>query len=78
VSINDVLTHYALPEIPMASSHDAGHGTVHGDDGIAAMAQTRVIVDGALPLAKEPWWPPVPAAMAALARSAKLLMGRDR
>lgn len=58
VVINDVMISYAMMELPFGGARGGGWGRVHGVDGIRALADEQIIVDGHLPLRKEPWWLP--------------------
>jgi acyl-CoA reductase-like NAD-dependent aldehyde dehydrogenase len=58
VVLNDVMIHYAMMELPFGGRGASGSGRVHGLEGIRAYAVDRTLVEGHLPLAKEPWWMP--------------------
>lgn len=60
VGINDVMMHYALPNVPFGGVGASGFGRTHGIEGLRALCVEQVIVEPSLPvsLAKEPWWPP--------------------
>ncbi len=60
VGINDVMMHYALPQVPFGGVGASGFGRTHGVEGLRALCVEQVIVEPTLPvlLSKEPWWPP--------------------
>ena len=58
VVINDVMVNYALPEVPFGGKGDSGFGRVHGEEGLLALCDEQIVVEGALPLDREPWWQP--------------------
>lgn len=44
VSVNDTLTHYAVPGLPMGGVGDSGFGVRHGADGLREMTRARSIL----------------------------------
>jgi succinate-semialdehyde dehydrogenase/glutarate-semialdehyde dehydrogenase len=64
VVVNDVMTSYAMMELPFGGQGASGWGRVHGVEGIRSLAREQIVVDGKLPLVKEPWWLPYDARMA--------------
>ncbi len=58
VVINDAMVSYAMMELPFGGTRAAGHGRVHGVEGLRALTDDQIIVEGHLPIAKEPWWLP--------------------
>jgi acyl-CoA reductase-like NAD-dependent aldehyde dehydrogenase len=60
VLINDVLTSYSMPELPFGGVKASGYGRVHGEEGLLAMCQTRVVCDDRITFApgRDPWWFP--------------------
>ncbi len=58
VVIGDVMISYAMMELPFGGARDGGWGRVHGVDGLRALALEQIVVEGHLPIAKEPWWLP--------------------
>lgn len=58
VSINDVLSHYAVPALPMGGVGESGFGRRRGLEGLDEMTRTRtLLVDGG-GRSREPWWYP--------------------
>ncbi len=58
VSINDTLSHYALPDLPMGGVGGSGFGRTRGDAGLLEMTRTRSILEDRLGLRRELWWYP--------------------
>jgi acyl-CoA reductase-like NAD-dependent aldehyde dehydrogenase len=59
VMINEVLTAYASPELPFGGTRDSGMGSIHGDEGLKAMCETRSVDYNRGPMFKrEPLWFP--------------------
>jgi acyl-CoA reductase-like NAD-dependent aldehyde dehydrogenase len=58
VVIGDVMISYAMMELPFGGARDGGFGRVHGVDGLRALAHEQIVVEGHLPIAREPWWLP--------------------
>lgn len=58
VVINDAMVSYAMMELPFGGEGSSGLGRVHGVEGLRALAREQILVEGHLPLAKEPWWLP--------------------
>ncbi len=67
VVVNDVMTQYALMEVPFGGRGSSGIGRVHGIAGLRALCHAQVLVEGHLPINKEPWWLPYDDAIAKLA-----------
>jgi succinate-semialdehyde dehydrogenase/glutarate-semialdehyde dehydrogenase len=61
VSINDTLSHYALPSLPMGGVGHSGFGRTRGEAGLLEMTRTRSIFEDRLGLRREPWWYPYTA-----------------
>jgi succinate-semialdehyde dehydrogenase/glutarate-semialdehyde dehydrogenase len=60
ISINDVFTQYAAPELPFGGMGASGFGRVHGPEGLLAMTTGQTIADdrvGYAP-ARDLWWFP--------------------
>jgi hypothetical protein len=53
-------------ELPFGGADASGSGRVHGKDGIRALCREQIVVDGALPIAREPWWLPYDDGLGAL------------
>jgi succinate-semialdehyde dehydrogenase/glutarate-semialdehyde dehydrogenase len=62
VAVDDVMIHYALPQIPFGGVGASGFGRVHGDEGLRALCVQQVLVENTLPAfalpKREPWWQP--------------------
>lgn len=58
VSVNDVLTHYAVPGLPMGGVGESGFGRTRGVEGLLEMSRTRTVAVDRLGLRREPWWFP--------------------
>ena len=73
VVINDAMVSYAMMELPFGGAGASGLGRVHGIDGLRALSREQIVVDGQLPIAKEPWWLPYDNKVGAV-----ILAGLDR
>jgi acyl-CoA reductase-like NAD-dependent aldehyde dehydrogenase len=69
VSINDVLSHYAVPGLPMGGVGQSGFGRRRGIEGLEEMCRTRTLLVDRLGRAREPWWYPYTAAQTRLTRA---------
>jgi acyl-CoA reductase-like NAD-dependent aldehyde dehydrogenase len=58
VSINDVLSHYALAGLPMGGMGDSGFGRRRGLEGLEEMTRTRTMLVDRAGRRREPWWFP--------------------
>jgi acyl-CoA reductase-like NAD-dependent aldehyde dehydrogenase len=59
VAIDDVMIHYALPDVAFGGAGASGVGRVHGAEGLRALCLEQIVVEPTLPLlAREPWWQP--------------------
>jgi acyl-CoA reductase-like NAD-dependent aldehyde dehydrogenase len=58
VVINDAMTNYAMMELPFGGTRASGFGRVHGIEGLRALCDEQIVVDGHLPITREPWWQP--------------------
>lgn len=58
VSVNDVLSHYAVPGMPMGGQGESGFGRRRGLEGLLEMTRSRSIFADRRGLAREPWWYP--------------------
>ncbi len=58
VSVNDVLSHYALPGLPMGGRGQSGFGYRRGVQGLMEMVRVRTLLVDRLGLRREVWWFP--------------------
>ncbi len=60
VAVDDVMIHYALPQVPFGGTGASGFGRVHGTEGLRSLCVEQVLVENTLPLtpSSEPWWQP--------------------
>jgi acyl-CoA reductase-like NAD-dependent aldehyde dehydrogenase len=58
VSVNDTLSHYGVPGLPMGGVAASGFGRTRGEDGLREMSRTRSILVDYLRLERELWWYP--------------------
>ena len=58
VSINDSLSHYGVPGLPMGGTGASGFGSRRGVEGLLDMTRPRSILRDRLGLKREPWWFP--------------------
>ncbi len=71
VLVNDVMSHYAAPEVPLTGIKESGLGSVHGADALRQLCQLRHINTPRLPaLGRDPTWFPYSATSYALGRRA--------
>ena len=58
VSINDTLSHYAVPGLPMGGVAESGFGRRRGVAGLEEMSRSRSVLIHRTGLSKELWWFP--------------------
>lgn len=58
VSVNDTLTHYAVPGLPMGGVRDSGFGVRRGKDGLREMTRPRPVVLHRWGMRREFFWFP--------------------
>lgn len=58
VSINDVLSHYGVPGLPMGGQGESGFGRRRGVEALDEMCRTRALFEDRLGLRRELWWFP--------------------
>jgi acyl-CoA reductase-like NAD-dependent aldehyde dehydrogenase len=58
VSVNDVLSHYAVPGLPVGGAGESGFGRRRGLAAIEELTRTRSVVIHRTGLSKELWWYP--------------------
>lgn len=69
VSVNDVLSHYAVPGLPMGGTKESGYGSRRGIRGLDDMTRVRTLLVHRLGLTREPWWFPYSDAGTRLVRA---------
>ena len=58
VSVNDVLSHYAIPGVPLGGNGESGFGSRRGVAGLEELTRTRSVVVHRTGLTRELWWFP--------------------
>lgn len=58
VTVNDVLVHYGLPDLPFGGVGESGFGRTKGLDGLGELTRTQGTVVDRAGLQREPWWFP--------------------
>jgi len=58
VSVNDVLSHYAVPGLPMGGVGESGFGRRRGLEALDEMSRTRTLLADRVGLKRELWWFP--------------------
>lgn len=58
VSINDVLSHYGVPALPMGGVGESGFGRRRGLSALEDMTRTKTLFTDRFGLRREPWWFP--------------------
>ena len=56
VTINDVLTHYGIADLPFGGIGLSGIGKVHGREGLRAFSQQKSYLSNRISLKSEFWW----------------------
>ena len=56
VSINDVLTHYGIADLPFGGMGLSGIGKVHGKEGLRAFSHQKSYLKNRISLKSELWW----------------------
>ena len=56
VSINEVLTHYGIADLPFGGMGLSGIGKVHGREGLRAFSRQKSFMSNRLQLKSEFWW----------------------
>ena len=76
VCVNDVVSSYALAELPFGGEKESGLGRRHGPGGLRKYAITQAIAEDRLGLAREPnWYPYSPRLLGMLEKVSGLLGG---
>jgi len=78
VTVNDHLMSHGIPSAPWGGYKQSGIGRAHGEIGMQAMTQVKVVVEELLPgMRKNLWWQPnSPEVLAALKGLLVVLVGR--
>jgi succinate-semialdehyde dehydrogenase/glutarate-semialdehyde dehydrogenase len=58
VSVNDVLSHYAVPGLPVGGTGESGSGRRRGLAGLEELTRTRTVIVHRTGLKRELWWFP--------------------
>ncbi len=58
VSVNDALSHYAVPSLPIGGVGDSGFGSRRGLEGLEEMSRARTMLVHRFGLRREVWWFP--------------------
>lgn len=58
VSVNDTLSHYAAPGLPMGGVGESGFGRTRGLEGLREMTRTRTLIVDRFGWDRDPWWFP--------------------
>lgn len=69
VSINDTLTHYAVPGLPMGGVGESGFGRTRGLEGLREMTRTRSVLVNRTSRSRDPWWFPYRSGQRRLTRA---------
>ena len=56
VSLNDVLTHYGIADLPFGGMGLSGMGKVHGKEGLRAFSRQKGYMSNRIQLKSELWW----------------------
>ena len=75
VSVNDVLSHFAVPALPMGGVGDSGFGRRRGVEALDEMTRTRTLLEDRGGLRKEPYWFPYSTTTERLLRALLLWRG---
>lgn len=69
VSVNDVVSHRAIPDLPAGGVGESGFGGTRGREGLREMTRWKSVVVDRGGLAREPWWFPYDPAGLRMARA---------
>ena len=58
VAVNDVLSHYAIPGLPVGGTGESGFGRRRGVAGLEELTRSRSVVIHRTGLSRELWWFP--------------------
>lgn len=68
-SVNDVLSHYAVPGLPVGGTGESGFGRRRGREALEEMSRTRSVLVDRSGLGRELWWFPYSAKARRLVRA---------
>jgi acyl-CoA reductase-like NAD-dependent aldehyde dehydrogenase len=57
-SVNDTLSHWGVPSLPMGGVGESGYSRVRGDEGLREFTRARAFLVDLTGLGREPWWFP--------------------
>ncbi len=58
VSVNDTLSHWSIPGLPMGGVGASGWSRVHGDEGLLTFSRSRALLVRRGSRRRDPWWFP--------------------
>jgi acyl-CoA reductase-like NAD-dependent aldehyde dehydrogenase len=58
VSVNDTLSHWGVPSLPMGGVGESGYSRARGDEGLREFTRARAFLVDRPGLRREPWWFP--------------------
>lgn len=76
VSVNDTLTHYVVPGLPMGGVGESGFGSRRGVEGLEEMSRPRSILVHRVGMTPELWWYPYTEGTSRLMRAILDVRGR--
>ena len=56
VTINDVMSHYGIADLPFGGVRLSGNGRVHGEEGIKSFCFQKSYMTNRINLGDEIWW----------------------
>ena len=76
VCVNDVLSSYAVTDLPFGGVKESGIGRIHGPQGLREMSVAKSVLVDRPGLGRELWWYPTPRWLGRAARAAIVLRNR--
>lgn len=58
VSVNDVISHWSIPALPMGGVGESGFGRTRGKEGLREMSRVKSVLVDRGGMSREPWWYP--------------------
>jgi acyl-CoA reductase-like NAD-dependent aldehyde dehydrogenase len=58
VSVNDTLSHWGIPSLPLGGVGESGYSRVRGDEGLREFTRVRAFLVDRFGFRREPWWFP--------------------